>query len=887
MNVVIVESAAKAKTINKYLGSNYKVIASVGHVRDLVPKDGSVKPDEDFDMVWKSDSDAQKVMRRITDAVKGSDKLILATDPDREGEAISWHILEILKKRRVLKNVDVERVAFNAVTKKAIKEAMDNPRELDMPLVNAYLARRALDYLVGFNLSPVLWRKLPRSSSAGRVQSVALRIVCDRELEIETFVTTEYWSVKTNLLSEKKDKFLASLVAIEGKKLKKYDIKNEEMARPIETALKDSSFLITDVAAKPVTRNPAPPFTTSTLQQEASRKLRFNAKRTMQVAQRLYEGISLGGETVGLITYMRTDAVILAPEAITAVRNEIGSAFGSKYLPEKPRFYKSKAKNAQEAHEAVRPTDFARHPKDVEKYLDQDQFKLYRLVWQRAVASQMAGAIFERTTVELDATAKDSKVYGLRATGQVQRFDGFLKLYQEGRDDVKLGEGDDKSLPMLSKGEKPSLEKVEAKQHFTEPPPRYTEATLVKKMEELGIGRPSTYAATLDKLQYAKYVRIEKMRIFPEDKGRLVTGFLESFFKRYVEYGFTAGMEEELDKISAGELEWKDVLAKFWKDFIKSVDDTKELTVTQVLDSLNELLGPYVFPAKEDGSDPRKCPTCDEGRLSLKVGRFGAFIGCDKHPDCSYTRQFSDSDDGDQPAGPLALGVDPESGLEVTLRTGRFGAYVQLGEPVEKEKPKRASVPKGTDPDAVDLKKALALLSLPREIGKHPETGTMIVTNFGPYGPYVKHGTQYANFTDTDDVFTIGLNRAVALLADKAAKGPKKASALKELGEHPTEGGPVNVMDGRYGPYVKHGRINATIPKGTKPEDVTMEQAVELITARAAKAPKKKAPAKKKPAAKKKAPAKKTAAKKKPAAKKTAAKKAPAKKKPATKKASE
>jgi DNA topoisomerase-1 len=835
MNIVIVESAAKAKTINKYLGKDYKVIPSFGHVRDLPPKDGSVQPDDDFAMAWSVGTDSAKTVNEIARAVKGADRLILATDPDREGEAISWHLLQILEEKRALKGVKVERVVFNAVTNAAVKEAFAHPRQIDAPLVDAYLARRALDYLVGFTLSPVLWRKLPSARSAGRVQSVALRLVCARETEIQTFVTREYWTIAALLGSGKGEEFEARLVSALGKKLEKFDIPNEAEALKLKTALEASAFSVRSVDVTGYKRHPAPPFTTSTLQQEASRKLGFSARQTMQVAQRLYEGVDVGGETVGLITYMRTDGVQIVPEAISQCRGVIGRQFGDQYVPGRPRDYKTKAKNAQEAHEAIRPTDFNRFPQSLQHTLKADEAGLYKLIWQRAVASQMASAEMERTTVEIDA-AKGAETYGLRTTGSVVLFDGFLKLYEEGIDD-KEGD-DDARLPKLARGERLTRNAINADQHFTEPPPRYTEATLIKKMEELGIGRPSTYASTLNVLRDREYVRFEKKRLIPEDKGRLVTAFLESFFKRYVEYDFTADLEEKLDLISDGKLAWKDVLRDFWRDFIAAVNSIKELRVSEVLDALNEILGPYVFPPTADGSDPRKCPACESGQLGLKIGKFGAFIGCSNYPECRYTRQFSDSapEQGDAAAlsGDQELGIDPESGLTVFLKTGRFGPYVQLGEPEEKgEKPKRASIPRGLT-DEVDLELALKLLALPREVGKHPETGKPIVAGFGRYGPFIEHDRKYANLDGPEEVFIVGLNRAVSLLAE-----PKKGNAraapksLKSLGEHPELGGEIQVLSGRYGPYVKHGKVNATIPKGTDPEQITVEEAVKLIAARA------------------------------------------------------
>ncbi len=890
MNVVIVESAAKAKTINKYLGSDYKVLASYGHVRDLPSKNGSVEPDNDFEMHWDTDSKSAKILKEIINAVKGADKLILATDPDREGEAISWHIMQVLEKKKALKNVTVERVAFNAVTKSAILEALSNPREIDQPLVSAYLARRALDYLVGFSLSPVLWRKLPGSRSAGRVQSVALRLVCARELEIEQFNPIEYWSVLADLKNKDQAKFQARIYSENGKKFASHDIQNEEQAHRIRDAIQSGDLKVSSVSAKSVQRRPYAPFTTSTLQMDAARKLGFTAKQTMQVAQKLYEGIDLGGETVGLITYMRTDGVQIIPEAIQSCRSVIGQDYGDNYVPESPRLYKTKAKNAQEAHEAVRPTELTRRPNMVSKYLDKDGQALYKLIWQRTIASQMAAAIMERTTADIDVTVASGSNFQLRATGSVMKFDGFLKLYDEGKDEASSDE--DKLLPALNEGEPCSTDKIEAKQHFTEPPPRYSEATLVKGLEELGIGRPSTFASTLSVLRDREYVRLEKKRFIPEDKGRLVTAFLESFFSRYVQYDFTADLEEKLDLISDNKLEWKDVLKEFWTDFTSALDETKDLRISAVLDALNEMLGPYVFPVTEEGTDPRKCPSCDDGQIGLKVGRFGAFVGCTNYPDCKFTRQFNQSNDeaslGD--AGDKCLGEDPESGLLVYLKSGRFGPYVQLGDAEDTDKPKRASLPKGQDPEALDLERALQLLSLPRDVGKHPETDKMITAGLGRYGPFVLHDGLYANLPSAEDIFTIGLNHAVTLLAEKAKSGGRRgAQALKELGEHPELGGPVNVMSGRYGPYIKHGKINATLPKDKEPETISMEEAVALIAAKSTAKPKPKKAAAKKPAAKK-ATTKKTAAKKTPA-KKTAAKKTSTKKtapkKAAPKKATE
>ena len=872
-SVVVVESPAKAKTINKYLGKDFIVLASFGHVRDLPPKDGSVLPDEDFAMKWAIDAKSKTRINDIAKALKASDKLILATDPDREGEAISWHVLEILKQKKLLKDKPVERVVFNAITKKSILEAMENPRELDTPLVDAYLARRALDYLVGFTLSPVLWRKLPGARSAGRVQSVALRLICDREAEIEAFNPIEYWSITTILANGGKQEFEARIAQFGGEKIDRHGIPNEESATQIKTMLDGSTFAISKVESKPTKRNPAAPFTTSTLQMDASRKLGFSASRTMQVAQRLYEGINLGGETVGLITYMRTDGVQITPEVIPSIRDQIVESYGKDYIPEKSRLYTSKAKNAQEAHEAIRPTDIALIPKEMAAHLDEEQAKLYDLIWKRTVASQMASANIERTAVDIEAK-NGSEIAILRANGSVIRFDGFLKAY-EIPESKKEDKEETKKLPALNDGENVDKQSVESKQHFTEPPARFSEASLIKRMEELGIGRPSTYAATLATLQNRDYVILEKKRFTPDSKGRVVTSFLENFFGRYIEYDFTASLEEQLDKISAGDLQWKDVLTDFWKQFSASVDETKDLRITEVLDALNISLAAVAFPEPEDGGDPRACPKCGEGQLSLKVGRFGAFVGCSNYPECKFTRQLGSSGNGDDAQamdGPKVLGQDPETEEDITLRSGRFGPYVQRG---EGKGCKRGGLPKGWSPSEIDFDKAMLLLSLPRDVGEHPESGKMITAGIGRYGPFVLHEGLYANLDTPEEVFDVGLNRAVTVLAEKLAKGGKRRGAvsLKDLGEHPELGGPISVKDGRYGPYVNHGKINATLPKDKEPTSVTLEEAVEMITAKAAKGgkkpAKKKAAAKKKPAPKKKAPAKKKAsAKKKPAAKK-------------------
>jgi DNA topoisomerase-1 len=844
MQVVVVESPSKAKTINKYLGPGYSVLASYGHIRDLPSKDGSVDPDHDFAMLWELDPASKKRMNEIAEAVKGAERLILATDPDREGEAISWHLLDVLGAKKALTGVKVERVAFNAITKSAVAEAIAHPRAIDQDLVNAYLARRALDYLVGFTLSPVLWRKLPGARSAGRVQSVALRLICEREIEIERFTPEEYWTIAAAVSSEGGPAFEARLVMLAGEKLKKFSLTNAAAANAARGAIEAATFRIDAVEAKPGRRHPPPPFTTSTLQQEAARKLGFNAQRTMRVAQRLYEGVDIGGETTGLITYMRTDGVDMAGEAIADARRTIAKEFSEVYVPQSPRAYKTKAKNAQEAHECIRPTAFARLPAALAR-LEDDQRRLYELIWKRAIASQMASAQIETTTI--DVVSSDART-GLRATGSVVLFDGFLALYEEGRDDPEAEDGGS-LLPKVKAGAGAEARDVRPAQHFTEPPPRYSEASLVKRLEELGIGRPSTYASILTTLRDRGYVTTEKNRFIPDSKGRIVTAFLENFFKRYVEYDFTANLEETLDRISNGDVDWKAFLRDFWRDFQSNVGDVGELRITDVLEALNESLGPLIFPAKNDGSDPRACPNCDAGRLSLKTGKFGAFIGCSNYPECNYTRQLSAN--GEAAAlegGDRTLGTDPESGLDVLLKIGRFGPYVQLGQGDKDAdaKPKRSGLPKTWKVEDVDLAKALMLLSLPRVIGPHPEDGAPIEAGLGRFGPFVRHGKTYANLPSIDDVFEVGLNRAVALIAEKRANPRAGRGAaqtpLRELGPHPEGGAPVHVMNGRYGPYVKHGKTNATLPKDVDPQKVTLAEAIGLIAAREKKAPPKKAP---------------------------------------------
>lgn len=788
-NLVIVESPAKAKTINKYLGPDYEVLASYGHVRDLPPKDGSVKPDDGFSMLWQLGDRATKPVGDIKKAIKKAHTLYLATDPDREGEAISWHVQEILRDEKLLEGKTVRRVAFNEITKTAIQKAFENARDLDQDLIEAYLARRALDYLVGFTISPILWRKLPGSRSAGRVQSVALRLICEREAEIEIFKPQEYWSIEATLQSPEKTPFTARLTHLSGNKLDKLAIGNEDAATQAATRIQNKSLKVTKLEKKQVRRNPSPPFITSTLQQEASRKLRLSASQTMRLAQQLYEGVTISGETVGLITYMRTDGTTLSSEAVDQCRSEITSRYGNKYLPDQPRMYKSKAKNAQEAHEAIRPTSLARDPESMRSYLDDRQADLYELIWKRTMASQMENAILDQVRVDLSDGTDDVV---LRANGSVITFDGFLTLYQESDDeddDSAKSNSSDRILPPLKEGDAVTTRSVDTDQHFTQPPPRYTEASLVKKLEELGIGRPSTYASILQVLRDRNYVVLEKRRFQPEDRGRIVTTFLSKFFTKYVDYSFTANLEEELDAIAAGTLKWKDSLGLFWKDFSKAVEGTKDLTITEVIDYLNEELGPHFFVAKDKDHDPRKCQACDDGQLSLKLGKFGAFIGCSNYPDCRYTRPLAveNSEDGESEDAaalsnePKELGTDPETGRMITLRRGPYGPYVQLDLPEgEKGKPKRQGIPKGTPIQDVTLEQAISLLALPRDVGTHPETGKKIVAGIGRFGPFLKHDNKFTSLPKDDDLLTIGINRAVTVIAEAAEKKAAKEAAKAE-----------------------------------------------------------------------------------------------------------
>ncbi len=841
MKLVVVESPAKAKTIEKYLGPGHRVLASFGHVRDLPAKDGSVDPDNGFAMIWDNYADKAKQLKAITDEAKNADTLILATDPDREGEAISWHVQEVLAKKKALPKT-VQRVTFNAITKAAVLEAMAAPRELDHDLIDAYRARRALDYLVGFTLSPVLWRKLPGAKSAGRVQSVALRLVVDREREIEAFRPQEYWSVIANMEQDGVG-FIARLVRHKGEKIDRLTIREKGTADAAKAAVESGRFSVSSVETKPMMRNPSPPFTTSTLQQEAARKLGFSASHTMRVAQGLYED--------GAITYMRTDGVQMDHSAISAARGAIANRYDASYVPDKPRVYTAKAKNAQEAHEAIRPTDFGK-----DRAGGGDHARLYDLIFKRAMASQMASARLERTTVEFaDGTGQT----GLRATGQVVLFPGFLAVYEESADDSQ--DEDARRLPMLRDGDCPAKKSVEAEQHFTQPPPRYSEASLVKKMEELGIGRPSTYASVIEVLKARDYVTVEKNRFTANESGRLVTAFLERFFEKYVSFDFTAGLEEQLDDVSGGRAQWQAVLDAFWKDFKPKTVEVMAQQPSEVSAELDKFLAPYLFPEKEDGSDPRQCPKCEAGKLALRGGRFGAFIACSNYPECKYTRKFAQAGgDAGADTGPEVLGQHPETGVDITRKSGRFGPYVEMPRG-EGEKAKMASIPKDVPTEDFGLNWAVKLLSLPRTIGLHPETGEPITASIGRYGPYLQHAGKYGRLQTTNDVFETGMNAAVVKLAEAAAGGNRGRGAarepLKVLGPHPRTELELKVMEGRFGAYVTDGTTNATLPKSVTPEAITLEEAAQLIDERAAKGPakgkaKKKAAAKKAPAKKKK-----------------------------------
>ncbi len=826
MDVVVVESPAKAKTINKYLGDGFTVLASFGHVRDLPPKDGSVRPDDDFAMDWEADDRGRRQIQAIAKALKGAKRLYLATDPDREGEAISWHVRAMLEDARVLKGVDVQRVTFTEITKSAVTAAMAAPRALDQPLIEAYMARRALDYLVGFTLSPVLWRKLPGSRSAGRVQSVALRLICEREAEIEIFVPREYWSIEAHLATPRGAPFTAKLTHLAGKKLDQFALPNKDTAAAAKAAVEAADFAVAAVERKRVKRNPPPPFTTSTLQQEASRKLGMNAQAIMRTAQQLYEGVELGGEQVGLISYMRTDGVQMAREAINAIRGHVKSAFGADYVPPTAREYTARAKNAQEAHEPIRPTDVDRTPEKVARYLNPDQTRLYDLIWKRAVASQMQSAELDQVAVDCDNGRAR-----LRANGSILAFDGFLKLYRESSDEKPDGGADDdenRMLPPMGEGDHLKRGDVLAAQHFTQPPPRFSEASLVKKMEELGIGRPSTYASILTVLRDRNYVILENRRFIPEDRGRLVTAFLKNFFERYVDPDFTANLEGQLDLVSDGKMNWRALMRGFWEDFSNAIAQTKDLKISDVIDAIDADLGPHFFPTRADGGDPRQCTSCGTGRLGLKLGRYGSFIGCSNYPTCQFTRRLAlDTGNGDGDVlkeGTRALGAHPVSGDDITVRRGPWGLYVQAGEPDpadKKAKPKRSSLPKGMDGDTMTLDQAVGLLSLPRLIGLHPDTQLPIEAGLGRFGPYVKMGSIFGSLDKDDDVLAVGLNRAVDVIS-------RKMASIRVLGVH-SKGGDVQVRKGRFGPYVQHDKTVANLPRGVEMDDVTLAEGLTLL----------------------------------------------------------
>ena len=826
MNVLIVESPSKARSINKYLGSDYKVLASVGHVRDLSAKNDAIDTENDFQMKWETSERGRKVIKEITDAAKKSDNLYLATDPDREGEAIAWHVEKLLRDNSSLSNLNIHRVTFNEVTKNAVLDSLKEPREIDENLVNAYLARRALDFLVGFTLSPVLWRKLPGSKSAGRVQSVALKIISERELEIEKFIPQEYWLIQGEFTNSENKTINAKLTLYEGNKVDKLDIKNEKEAEKIYGEIKNSKFTVGTITKKEAKRNPYPAFTTSTMQIESSRKLGLSVNQTMRTAQKLYEGTEIKGETTGLITYMRTDSVVMSNDAINQIRNFVTDNYGSNYLPEKPRIYKSKAKNAQEAHECIRPTNINLTPKDIKQYITNEEFKLYEIIWQRAVSSQMASAILDQVAVDI---VNEDKKISLRANGSAIKFLGMYKVYQEVKDDDKVEEKE-LILPVMNEGESLYLKEVNQNQHFTLPPPRYTEASLVKKLEELGIGRPSTYASIIKVLQDRDYVILDKKRFNPLDRGRIVSIFLEKYFNKYVEYDFTADLENQLDEISDGKLDWKEVIRKFWKTFKQLCDETVGKSNREVIDVLDGALGPHFFPP--DGNDEkRKCPTCNNGRLGIKVGKFGGFIGCSNYPDCKYTVQFNQLNDKDSSSlsGPKEIGIYPETGEMITLRKGPYGFYMQVGEGTKEKKPKRVSIPKNFEPDAIGLNTAIQLLGLPRKLGFHPETNKTVSAGIGMYGPYILHDKKYKALEKTDNILDIELEKALELISKPTQRGN---ATLKNFGEHPTEKKNITAHDGKFGPYVKCGKINASLLGDQTIDSLNLEEAIKLIDER-------------------------------------------------------
>ena len=846
MNLVIVESPAKAKTINKYLGGNYKVLASYGHIRDLPSKNGSVDPDQDFKMEWEIDSFSKKYLKEITDAAKDSSKIILATDPDREGEAIAWHVKEYLNEKKLLKDKEIERVVFNEITKKAVIQGIENPRQIEPLLVDAYMARRALDYLVGFNISPILWTKLPGSKSAGRVQSVALKLITEREHEIESFNPEEFWTLSVNFIDQNNQKITASISHLDNNKIEKFSFRNKDEINKAISNINKKKFSITDISSKVVNRNPSGPFTTSTLQQTASSRLGFGASRTMQIAQKLYQGIEIEGETIGLITYMRTDGTNLSKDAVSTFRNYIEKEIGSEYLPKDALNYSGKkAKNAQEAHEAIRPTDIIRTPQSIKKYLSTDQNKLYELIWSRALSSQMESAKFDRNTITITSDNNDTIC---KASGSVLKFDGFLKIYNnQSKDD------DENILPAVSKG----LVNIEAlldEQHYTQPPPRYSEASLVKKLEELGIGRPSTYASIISTIANRGYAEIVNKRFFPTDRGKLISAFLEKLFSKYVDYNFTAGLEDQLDEITTGKESWIKVLELFWKDFNNNVSEVKEKRTREVLDLLNDSLGELIFDKDKDGNIVRKCQLCSSGTLSLKNSfRGGAFIGCSNYPECKFTRPLSKAKAAAQAqlAEPKLIGKH-DNGNDIYLKNGRFGPYLQyekiptdieLEKATKKKKKtkksesgvnellKNVSIPKGLELENIDLEKAQFLCSLPKSLGINPDNQKEITLNTGRFGPYLKCENKSARIENVEDIFSIGLNRAITLIAE-AKPGRMSSSMIKDLGEHPEDKKPVRVMKGQYGPYIKYKSLNATIPEEKDPTELTMEEALILIEKR-------------------------------------------------------
>ena len=822
MKLVIVESPAKAQTINKYLGNDYKVIASVGHIRDLPSKDGAVKPEENFKMSWEMNKDKDKVVKEIIGALKSADSLILATDPDREGEAISWHLKEILDHKKTTMGKPVERVVFNEITKSAVLEAMKTPRDINSELVEAYLARRALDHLIGFSISPILWRKLPGSKSAGRVQSVALKLICEREIEIEKFNIEEYWSISSIFSTAKEEKFSSRLTILNSHKLAKMDIKNEKEADLALQDIKKSKFNISKIELKRVKRNPLPPFTTSTLQQEASNKLGFSASRTMRVAQKLYEGINIGSETSGLITYMRTDGVQLSSQAIEELRNEITNRHGENYIPQKPRVYKSKAANAQEAHEAIRPTLISRDPESISQFLDSDQNKLYKLIWKRTISSQMQSAELDETAADI---ANQDETIIFRANGSQVIFPGFY-IYRDREDD--------RLLPKLIENEKVDLIDLKSEQHFTQPPPRYTDASLIKKMEELGIGRPSTYASILQVLVNRSYVEKEKGRHIPQERGRILTAFLNNFFGKYIEYDFTADLEKQLDKVSDGKLNYKNLLKEFWDGFKPHLNKMSELEREKILEALEKELAELFFPSDDikNGTPNRQCPTCSNGNLGLELGKYGAFLGCSNYPECKFTKQIASNQDENNdnenfiPGNDGVLGVDPATGLNVLIKKGPYGIYLQLG---DEKKPKRTSIPRLVSAKDINLEKALAFLSLPRLIGQHPESGQDISAGIGRYGPYLKYDINFISLPADETVINLGLNHAVVLIAENSEK------LGKVLGDHPDGSGKIFVKSGRFGPYVEHNKLRATLPKDITIEEINLDKAIELLIAKAAR----------------------------------------------------